>query len=109
MRIGKLASLLVLALALAAVTGMAFAAPYPIAMQGQQQPAPQTQTATGKITAVSASSFTLEIQQGNDPSSMQFTVDKNTQVDGKLKVGATATVEYRTEGDKNIAVHVVVS
>jgi Cu/Ag efflux protein CusF len=43
-----------------------------------------------------------------DPSArtMTFTIDKNTTIDGKLKVGASADVTYRQEGGNNIAISV---
>jgi len=90
--------------------------------QQSQDPAPQTQTVSGKITAVEKSSFSIAIataknsnpgrqltEQGGSPQAMTFTVDKNTTVDGKLKVGASADVTYRQESGNNIAisVHVV--
>jgi len=85
-------------------------------------PAPQTQTASGKITAVEKSSFSISVAaaqksnsgqqltaQGASPQNMTFAIDKNTTVDGKLKVGASADVTYRQENGNNIAisVHVV--
>jgi hypothetical protein len=39
---------------------------------------------------------------------LKFLIDNNPKLDGKLKVGITATVDYRTEDVNNIAVHVVV-
>lgn len=41
-------------------------------------------------------------------SNVQFPVDDNTKVEGQLAVGAPATVEYRSNDGKNVAVHVVV-
>lgn len=38
---------------------------------------------------------------------MRFLIDGDTKVEGKLAVGAQATVEYRSENEKNIAVRVV--
>jgi len=86
-----------------------------------QDPAPQTQTASGKITAVDKSSFSIAVatrnsspgqqltEQGAGSQTMTFAIDKNTTVDGKLKVGASADVTYRQESGNNIAisVHVV--
>ena len=87
-----------------------------------QDPAPQTQTVSGKITAVDKASFSIAIattknsnpgqqltEQGGSPQTMTFAIDKNTTVDGKLKVGASADVTYRQESGNNIAisVHVV--
>jgi hypothetical protein len=40
---------------------------------------------------------------------LQFLIDGDTKVEGKLSVGAQATVEYRSEEGKNIATHVVVA
>jgi len=40
---------------------------------------------------------------------MTFMVDKNTAIEGKLKVNANAEVTYREEGGKNIAVSVHVA
>jgi len=90
--------------------------------QQSQDPAPQTQTVSGKITAVDKSSFSITVataknsstgqqltEQGGSPQTMTFTIDKNTTVDGKLKVGASADVTYRQDSGNNIAisVHVV--
>jgi len=90
--------------------------------QQSQDPAPQTQTASGKITAVDKSSFSIAVatarnsspgqqltEQGAGSQTMTFAIDKNTTVDGKLKVGASADVTYRQESGNNIAisVHVV--
>ena len=87
-----------------------------------QDPAPQTQSVSGKITAVEKSTFSISVttarnsnsgqqltEQGGSPQTMTFTIDKNTTVDGKLKVGAGADVTYRQESGNNIAisVHVV--
>ncbi len=92
------------------------------------QNAAQLQSASGKITAVSSSSFTLKTVSPNPPSrsetsmqsqdpnqskdqgkEMTFTIDQNTTVDGKLAVGANADVSYRTDANGNnvaVTVHV---
>lgn len=91
------------------------------------QNAAQLQSASGKITAVSSSSFTLKTVASNPPSrgvalqsqdpnqskdqgkEMTFTIDQNTTVDGKLAVGANADVSYRTDANGNnvaVTVHV---
>ena len=72
------------------------------------QPVPDTQSMSGKISSVGEAAFALEVAKGKDVSTVQFLVDDNTKVEGKLAVGAQATVEYRSNGGKNIAVHVVV-
>lgn len=82
---------------------------------------PSTQSVSGKIASVAKDSFTLTVagsqtsagqqlsQQQAEPKTMTFHIDKNTAIEGKLKVGANAEVTYREEGGKNIAVSVHVA
>ncbi|HYA96651.1 MAG TPA: hypothetical protein VEH49_01050 [Methylomirabilota bacterium] len=62
------------------------------------------QTATGKISAVDGTALSLDVQN----QTMQFQLDENTKVQGKLEVGSVCTVEYRVDGGKNVAVNVTV-
>ena len=89
------------------------------------QPASTTQTASplsvsGKITSVAKNSFTLavggsqtsagqQIAQVSDTKSMTFMIDKNTTIEGRLKVNANAEVSYREDNGKNIAISVHVT
>jgi Cu/Ag efflux protein CusF len=86
--------------------------------QQGQQAAPQTQSVSGKIASVDQNSFTLTVasrssvsqdQQPSASSTMSFTIDKNTTVDGKLKVGSSADVTYRQDNGANIAISVHVT
>jgi len=72
------------------------------------QPTPENQSLSGKIASIGDAAFALEVAKGKDVNTVQFMVDEQTKVEGKLAVGAQATVEYRSNADKNIAVHVVV-
>ena len=85
-----------------------------------QQATPQTQSVSGKIASVDQNSFTLTVgtkssvsQDAQQPpaasSTMSFTVDKNTTVEGSLKVGSTADVTYRQDNGSNIAISVHVT
>ena len=79
------------------------------------------QSVRGKIAEVQKASFTLSIgpshtvsntdQDLQEPSqkSMTFEIDKNTTVEGKLKVGANADVTYRDDGGNLVAISVRVS
>jgi len=79
------------------------------------------QSVSGKIAEVQKTSFTLNIgpshtmpstdQELQEPTqrTMTFQIDKNTTVDGKLQVGASAEVTYRDEGGKWVAISVRVS
>jgi hypothetical protein len=81
-----------------------------------EQTAPQTQSVTGKIASVGKNSFTLTVgsstsSQGQQlqqaaPKTMNFLIDKNTTIEGKLQVGATADVTYREDNGNNIAISV---
>ncbi|HXH67405.1 MAG TPA: hypothetical protein VNI81_09400 [Candidatus Limnocylindrales bacterium] len=87
-----------------------------------EQTAASTQSVSGQIADVQKTSFTLSIgashtmsnqgqqlQQETQPKSMTFQIDKNTTVDGKLKVGANADVTYREDAGKLVAISVRVS
>jgi hypothetical protein len=73
------------------------------------QPTPEDQSLSGKISSVGDAQFSLDVLKDKDVSTFQFLVDDHTKVEGKLSVGAQATVEYRSDAGKNIAVRVVVT
>lgn len=73
------------------------------------QPLPDNQSLSGKISSIGDAQFSLDVLKDKDVNSVQFLVDDKTKVEGKLAVGAQATVEYRSDGDKNIAVRVIVT
>jgi hypothetical protein len=88
--------------------------------QQGQKATPQTQSVSGKIASVDQNSFTLTVasgtsvsqdqqQQPSASSTMSFTIDKNTTVDGKLKVGSSADVTYRQDSGANVAISVHVT
>jgi hypothetical protein len=79
---------------------------------------PAQLSVSGKITAVAKDSFTLAVagqtaqqlaQEAPRPKSMTFRIDKNTTIEGKLKVNANADVTYREESGRNIAISVHVA
>src|SRR5260370_41347857 len=83
---------------------------------------PLEQTVSGKIASVEKSSFTLTVGQSQtsserqnfrqdpaSPKTMVFQLDKNTTIEGSLKVGANADVTYRLEKGANIAISVRVA
>jgi hypothetical protein len=85
------------------------------------QEAAQPQSVSGKIASVEKNSFTLTVgqsqtstgsgnlQQDPAPKTMTFHIDKNTTIEGTLKVGANADVTYRQEKGANIAISVHVT
>ena len=83
----------------------------------KQTPAAQL-SVSGKITAVAKDSFTLAVaspaaqhftQEAPRAKSMTFAIDKNTTIEGKLKVNSDAEVTYREESGRNIAISVHVT
>ena len=78
----------------------------------QDAPAKQEQQSTksisGKISSIGSGghSFSLEVTSGSK-STMNFVVDKNTQVNGQVREGMTVTVEYHPDDSgQNVAVSV---
>jgi hypothetical protein len=73
------------------------------------------QSTSGRITSVEGNTFTLQRAntqqssrsgQSGDQKTLTFTIDQDTNVDGKIAIGAEASVTYRTEDGNNIAVTV---
>ncbi|HKV63487.1 MAG TPA: hypothetical protein VJO16_16370 [Candidatus Acidoferrum sp.] len=87
-----------------------------------EQTTPQEQSVSGKIASVDKSSFTLTVGQSqtssekqnllqdtSSPKTMAFQIDKNTAIEGSLRVGASADVTYRQEKGTNVAISVHVT
>lgn len=72
------------------------------------QPVPDNQSLSGKISSIGDAQFSVDVLKDQDVNTVQFLVDDKTKVEGKLSVGAQATVEYRSDAGKNIAVRVTV-
>jgi len=74
----------------------------------QQAPA-ATKMVSGKVTAIGngGQSFALEVNSGADKQTMQFVVDKNAKVEGKVTVGTQVAVAYEAmEGGQLRAVSI---
>jgi len=83
--------------------------PFDAQASARTSAAAEPHTVSGKIASVGDAEFSLEVKQNQKESTVQFLVDGNTKVDGKLAVGAQATVDYHSEGGRNIATHVLVT
>jgi hypothetical protein len=84
----------------------------PIHLQSDsgKQSEPATKSVAGKVTSIgnSGTSFAVEVE-GNRKDTMEFVVNKNTQVQGQVKIGTLVAVEYQpTEGGQNLAVSISV-
>jgi hypothetical protein len=112
----KFSKQVLLSAAAALLFAPAWARPVPAAILMQSQPSPDqqapapaaTSTVSGKIVTATDTSLSIEVQQGSDPQTQQFVINSNTTIDGKLAVGAMATVEFRTDGGNQIATHISV-
>ena len=69
---------------------------------------PEASTVSGTIAAFGNADFTLELLRNQKPNKLQFAIDSNTSIEGKLTVGVRASVDYRAEGERLIATRVVV-
>ncbi|HEY4708929.1 MAG TPA: hypothetical protein VIH46_02045 [Candidatus Acidoferrales bacterium] len=76
-------------------SGRAYSAP---AQSQNNQQSADAQTVSGKVAAIGSDhkSFSLEVSGGN---TMQFLLDNNTQVQGRVTTGTTATVQYQKTDD----------
>jgi len=88
----------------------------------KEQNTAQPQSVTGKIASFDKSSLTLNIaatqinasvrrlaQEPNTAKTMTFLIDKNTTVEGTLKVNSNAAVTYREDNGSNIAISISVT
>jgi hypothetical protein len=70
--------------------------------------APEPSSVSGMIANVNTSQFTLSLSRNQNPNKLEFVIDSNTKIEGKLAIGSQATVDYRAEGQQLVATHVVV-
>jgi len=69
----------------------------------------QAKAASGTVTAIGADkkSFSMDVNEQNATHNMQFVIDTNTQVQGRVGVGTKAVVQYQPTNDgKNLAISV---
>jgi hypothetical protein len=82
----------------------------PLLQQSQEnRPAQQAKSVTGKVTDIGSDkkSFALEVNEKSSKRTMQFVVDGNTQVQGRVTVGTEAAVQYQqSEDGKNLALSI---
>lgn len=89
-------------------TVAAWAAPVPDRPPARLGLTPDNASQSGKIASIGDAAFSLEVTNGQERKTIELLVDGDTKVEGKLRVGAPATVEYRSADGRNIAIHVVV-
>ena len=75
------------------------------APQSGQQSQQDTKSVVGTVSSIgnNGHSFAVEVNQGGAKETVQFVVDKDTQVQGQVKVGTSVMVEYVAMADQNVA------
>jgi len=97
------------AFVLLALAIAAWSRPLPAAPDSLLLPSPEAHSISGRIADVGETQFALDILKDRKPDIVHFSLDEHTAVEGKLVVGAHAAVDYRVDGDKLIAIHVVIT
>jgi starvation-inducible outer membrane lipoprotein len=66
-----------------------------------QQTNAQANEVSGKVIAIAPDkkSISLEVTDRNNASTMQFAIDENTRVTGRVSVGNIATIQYESAND----------
>ena len=74
-----------------------------------QQQAEQAKSVSGKVASIASDkkSITLEVDSGNDKHTMQFVLNQNTQVTGRVSTGSMATVQYLPTADNQYVALVI--
>jgi len=74
--------------------------------QNRAQAAADSRTVSGKVLSIAGDhkSFVMEVTDGNAKQNMQFSIDPNTRVTGRVSTGSMANVEYQSKDGQNLAV-----
>ena len=65
------------------------------------------QSVNGKVVAISKTDLTVEVQADGKSDPIDFVLDENTKMDGDIKPGMMATVDYQTKDNKKYATHIM--
>jgi len=76
------------------------------AQSENNQQSADAKTVTGKVASIGSDhkSFSLEVSGGN---TMQFVLDQNTQVQGRVSTGTNASVQYQKKDDGKLLALVI--
>jgi hypothetical protein len=65
------------------------------------------QSVNGKVVAISKTDLTVEVQADGKSDPIDFVIDENTKMDGDIKPGIMATVDYQTKDNKKYATNIM--
>ncbi len=99
----KLWRILVTVWAVMLFTGIAFAglSQEPASTPSQAEQA--AKSASGKVVGVTPTSLSVQVEESGKAKTLDFAIDSNTKVEGKVAKDASVQVTYRTEEGRNIA------
>jgi hypothetical protein len=81
--------------------------PQPLPPLSKRKRPPNPQAARSRTSGDTGTSFSLEVSDGTGKHTMDFVLDKNTRVQGRVKVGTTVTVEYTpSDNGQNVAMSI---
>jgi len=87
----------------ASISTLAAAAQSSPAQPSQQSKATKTVAGTVKSISNDGHAFGLEVNQNGGKQTMQFVVDRNAKIQGRITIGSAVTVEYAVESGQNMA------
>lgn len=99
----KLWRILVTVWAVMLFTGLAFAGLSQEPASTPPQAEQAAKSAAGKVLSVTPTSISLQVDEGGQAKTVDFIIDSNTKVEGKVAKDANVQVTYRTEEGRNIA------
>jgi hypothetical protein len=71
----------------------------PLTAQPMSRPGPaQNGSVIGRISSVGDASFSVDVKKGPNLVTVDFLIDDETKIVGKLEIGSAATVDNRTDG-----------
>lgn len=73
-----------------------------------QNPQPPAQQTAGRVVNLSSTLLTVEVLESGATLPVNFAIDDNTQLDGRVAKDANVQVTYRIEEGRNVATLVLV-
>src|SRR5262249_49626477 len=79
---------------------------FSVTQSAQQEQKAQSVSGTVKAIGGDHRSFTLEVGDGDAKNTMEFVLDDNSKVQGRIVAGTLVAVTYQQNGGKNVALSV---
>lgn len=102
----KLSRILVTVWAVLLFSGIAFAGLRQQAASAPVQSEQAVKSASGKVVGVTPTSLSVQVEESGKARTLDFIIDSNTTVEGKVAKDASVQVTYRMEEGRKIATRV---